>query len=268
MVRKDNPQEVSKLNGVYRGGIALIVLGGISSKDWESVFSMVRPDVILGANGTCFKIDNLDYHLVVENLHMAAGRARKGEERYQRIMEILTYQHRAKTRLVSFLSWDLLEDKSNAISIKRMGELGDDYEEQFDRFSFRRYGDGFLSGPMFLHPGALTSPRIKFRVGSVGTQLLHLAGILGAKEVHTIGFDLCFKDPKRHHFYDYPKYQPDKFRTNKMFTTYNGLPTQWDWLQGARWLRSIEWMFERDGLKWLDHSDGLLGKIGLQCTKY
>lgn len=259
MVRKDNPAAMEALQGNCKDGVALAVLGGLSSQNWEVLRDEIKPDVVLGANGTCFAIDNLDYHLVVENMHLAAGRARNGDARYQRIMEIL--QAKAKTRLVSFLSWDLLEDQSNVISIKRMGELGDDYEEQFARFSFRRYGDGFLSGPLFTHFGALTSQRIKFRVGTVGTQLLHLAGILGVREIHTIGFDLCFRDPNRHHWYDYPKYQPDRFRTNKMFMNYNGLETQQDWLQGARWLQSIKWLFERDGLKWVDHSDGLLEKL-------
>lgn len=264
MARKDSPKAVEALEGIYQSGVALLVLGGISNLSWRELRDEIKPDVILGANGTCFMIDDLDYHLVVENMHLAAGRASNGDKRYQRMMEIL--QAKAKTRLVSFLSWDLLDDQSNAISIKRMGELGDDYDDQMSRFSFRKYGDGFLSGPMFLHPGALTSPRIKFRVGTVGTQLLHLAGILGVREIHTIGMDFCFKDSDRHHGYDYPKYQPDRFRTNKMFTDYKGLPTQWDWLQGARWLQSIEWLFERDGLTWIDHSDGLFKAIGLRCA--
>jgi len=35
-------------------------------------------------------------------------------------------------------------------------------------------------------------------------------------------------------------------------------------LHGAIWLQSIEWMFERDRLKWVDHSDGLLQAIGIR----
>jgi len=264
MTRKDDPVGVMKFAGKYEDGVALIVLGGTSGRHWKSLQSEIRPNVILGANGTCFEIKDLDFHLVVENMHMAAGRAAKGEKRYQRIMGILNHEHNAKVKMISYLSWDLLEDKTNCISIKRMGELGDNYEEQFARFSFRKYGDGFLAGPLFSHPGALTSSRIKFRIGTVATQLLHLAGILGVKEVHTIGMDFAFKDQK-HHWYEYTNYQPDKFRTSKMFCDYHGLATQHDWMAGAAWLKeTIEPLMERDGLKWIDHSNGLLKAVGFR----
>jgi len=266
MVRKDDVEAVHRLQGTYQGGKALLVLGGLSANNWESVRDEIKPDIILGANGTCFKIDNLDFHLVCENLHMAAGKAAQGDERYKRIMEIISPSVKAKVRLISYLNWErtvIVDDRVKAIKIKRMGELGDDYDEQFKRFSFRRYGDGFLSGPLFVHPGALTSQRIKFRVGTVATQLIHLAGILGVKEAHTIGMDFCHYG----HAYDYPDYKPDRFRTNKMFTEYHGLPTMHDWVQGAAWLKSIEPLFERDGLKWIDHSHGLLETMGLRCAK-
>jgi len=266
MSRRDDLSEMEMLEGAHYGGRALVVLGGESARGWESLRDAIKPDVILGANGTCFEIDDLDYHVVVENLHMAAGRAARGEERYRKIMQIISPDHNASVRLYSFLNWKppaLVDDRiQNVVQIKRMGELGDDYESQMSRFSFRAYGDGFLAGPLFFYPGALSSPRIKFRVGTVGTQVIHLAGILGCSEVHTVGMDFCNLD----HWYDYPKYQPDRFRTGKMFTEYAGLQTQHDWLQGARWLQSIESLFERDGLRWIDHSHGLFEAMGLFCT--
>lgn len=265
-MRLDNPVGVSRFENAYFGGKALIVLGGDSGKNWQRLRDEIKPDVILGANGVCFEIDDLDFHLVVENLHMAAGQAQKGSPRYRRIMEIISAERHAKVRMISFLNWKgvpIVDSRIEAIKIKRMGELGDDYDEQFRRFSFRKYGDGFLAGPMFNYPGALSSPKIKFRVGTVAVQLLHLAGILGVSEVHTIGFDFC----ELGHWYEYPQYQPDRFRTDKMFTVYNGLKTQFDWIQGAKWLKSIEWIFERDGLHWIDHSHGLLEAEGLWCAK-
>ena len=53
----------------------MLVLGGPSGKDWRRLRNEIKPDVILGANGTCFEVPDLDFHLVVENMHMAAGRA-------------------------------------------------------------------------------------------------------------------------------------------------------------------------------------------------
>ena len=266
MQRFDDPRAMQLHHGRFHGnGRALIVLGGGSGKDWQKLRDEIRPDVILGANGTCFEIDGLDYHLVVENLHMAAARSSKGDARYRRIMEIVSPKNTAKVKLISGLNWKgapVIDDRVKAIRIKRIGELGDDYESQFERLSLREYGDGFLAGPVFDHPGALTSPKIKFRLGTVAAQILHLAGILGVKEVHSIGMDFCGYG----HFYQYPTYQPDRFRTDQMFTEYRGLRTQWDWMQGAQWLKSLEWMFARDGLEWRDHSHGLLEAEGLWCA--
>jgi len=269
MARHDDPDGVTMFKDAYYGGTALIVLGGISAKNWKTLKDKVKPDVVLGANGVCFEIQDLDFHLVVENLHMAAGKAEQGERRYQTMMKIISPENTAKVKMISFLNWNgvpIVDSRVKAIKIKRMGEFGDPYEEQLKRFSFRDYGDGFLAGPLFDHPGALTSNRIQFRVGTVATQLLHLAGILGAHQVHTVGMDFSFKGDK-HHSYDYPKYQPDRFRTGNMFTNYDDIPTMWDWVQGAEWLKSIEPLFERDGLQWIDHSDGLLKEMELRCTQ-
>ena len=255
-MRPDDPNGIECFEGLYYKGKALLVLGGISARGWKELREEIQPDVIMGANGTCFEIDDLDFHLVVENMHMAAGMAKQGNERFQRIMDMFTIKHNAKVRLISYLSWDLIDDRTNAIKIRRLGELGSNYEEQLKTFSFRKYGEGFLAGPLFNHPGALTRPGIKFRVGTVATQLIHMAGILGVAEVHTIGMDFCFKEDT-HHWYKYPPYQPDKFRTNEMFTIYNGIKTQRDWIQGAKWLKSLDF----GDLNWIDHSDGLLERL-------
>jgi len=269
MQRKDDPAGVNKFQDTYLGGKALLVLGGTSAKDWESIRDQTKPDVILGANGTCFEIPDLDFHLVVENMHMMAGQAALGVERAERMMEIISPKNTAKVKMISYLNWErtiIVDSRVKAIKIKRMGELGDDYEKQMKSFSFREYGEGFLAGPLFMYPGALSSQRIKFRVGTVATQLIHLAGILGVSEVHTIGMDFCFKNPKKHHNYDYPNYEPDRFRTPKMFTAYKGIATMHDWIQGAEWLKSIKPLFDRDGLNWIDHSGGLLKVKGLWCA--
>lgn len=261
-MRKDEPKKVEQFKDSFFGGKALLVLGGPSGKNWQSIKEDVKPDVVLGANGTCFEIDDLDFHLVVENLHMAAGMASRGVERYKRIMEIVSPNaHHAKVRMISFLNWEvvrIIDDRVDAIKIKRMGELGDDYEKQFSNFSFREYGDGFLAGPMFGRPGTLSNPRIKFRVGTVATQLLHLAGILGVSEIHTAGMDFCSYD----HWYNYPSYQPDRFRADGMFVEYKGLQTQWDWIFGAKWLmETVKPIMEFEGILWKNHSNGLLEKI-------
>jgi len=256
----DDPLGVMKFKDAYFGGRALIVLGGTSAKDWQSLRDRIQPTVILGANGTCFEIDDLDFHVIVENMRVAFGYAARGDEHYRRVASILNYPHHATTRMVSYLSWSLVEDRSNVIAIRRMGERGQGYD--LDHFNFREYGDGFLAGPMLDHPSAMRNQKTKYRVGTVAVQLLHLAGILGCFEVHTIGMDFS----EYVHWYKYPQYQPDHFRSQDMFTEYKGLLTQWDWMQGADWLKTMQPIFERDGLEWHDHSNGLLQAKGLWCA--
>lgn len=266
MQRLDDPLAMQCYHNRFHGnGKALLILGGSSGKDWQKLRDEIQPDVILGANGTCFEIQDLDYHLVVENLHLAASRAAEGDARYRRIMEIVSPCNTAKVKLISYLNWKgtpIIDSRVQAIRIKRIGELGDDYVRQLQVLSLRNYGEGFLAGPVFHYTGALTNSKIKFRVGTVAAQLLHLAGILGVREVHSIGMDFC----EYGHWYDYPTYQPDRFRSSQMFTEYRGLKTQWDWVQGAQWLKSLEWIFVRDGLEWHDHSHGLLEAEGLWCA--
>jgi hypothetical protein len=47
---------------------------------------------------------------------------------------------------------------------------------------------------------------------------------------------------------------------------YHGFPTMFFWLDTAAYLKQVEWIFERDGLNWIDHSDGLLSAFSLRCT--
>ena len=108
---------------------------------------------------------------------------------------------------------------------------------------------------------------VPVHVGTVGAQLLHLSGILGCDKVHTIGYDLMFRDDSNHHAYEYPTYKVDRFRTDKYRIKYKGVDTQWAWIETAQWLKQIEWVFDRDWLEWTDHSNGLLKVEGLQCAR-
>lgn len=263
MNRPDDYLAVKNLEGSHCGEKALLVLGGTSGRNWLTLKNEINPDIILGANGTCFEIPDLDFHLVVENLSMATGKAKKGDKHYARIAQIISPENTAKVKLISYLNWkyNVVDSRVKAIKIKRMGELRENYDEQFKEFSFRKYGNGFLAGPLFKKSGCLSSPGIRFRIGTVATQLLHLAGILGVREIHTIGMDFCFKETK-HHWYSYTNYQPDRFRTDKMFTEYLGLKTQWDWVLGAQWLVEIvKPIVTKENVIWVDHSEGLLEKL-------
>lgn len=264
MNRPDDYKAMQALEGKYMDGVALVVLGGPSGKNWQQLKEEVKPDVILTANGAA-QI-GADYWLLAENMHYQHLEAtRMKSERAKGFMDMINAPNDAKTRLISHRTWDLIKDRRNCIRIRRVG-----WEKLSDP-SLREYGDGFLYGPLFKRPDCV-QPKINFHVGTVGTHLLHLAGILGCREVHTIGFDLCFREGD-HHWYKHPKYEPDRFRTAQMFTTFvpdNGGPpldTAHDMIDAAVFLNSIEWLFIRDELEWTDHSDGLLKGMGLWCAE-
>lgn len=243
----------------YYGGKALVILGGYSAKEWQALRDEIKPDVILIANGVNSIVHGADYWVCAENLTRSHRMAYQGDADSQKIVEMFHREAGAKTRLVSHRSIDRLKDRQNAISIRRQGY---ELNEIGAWFSFREYGLGLLAGWELQHKeaGAVV------HVGTVGAQLLHLAGILGCDEVHTIGYDLMFRSDEHHHAYDYPNYKVDKFRTDKYRVNYKGVDTQWTWIETAQWLRAIEWVFERDGLKWFDHSVGLLKLEGLKSA--
>lgn len=258
--RPDNPTEVMKHAGRYDGGKALIVLGGPSAADWEKLSAEIKPDVILGANGVNAIIENLDYWICSENMKYTNNLAAQGDKRAIEFMDMFNRESGVKTKLVSHRSWNLLKDKSNCISIRRVG-----YEKEKipPDFSYRVYGEGFMSGWIFENFKIM---RMRQRVGNAGCQLLHMAAILGCAEIHTIGFDLLFREKTNHHFYKYPIYKVDHFRNPANFINYRGVDTQVIWMECARFLATMEPYIERAGVRWMDHSDGLLKMMGLRCA--
>lgn len=257
--RHDDPAGVMAHADKYAGGKALIVLGGYSAKDWQQLYADLKPDVLIGANGVNSQVYGLDYWMIAENMTRSNRMANEGNPDAIALMEMFHRDAGAKTKLVSWRSWDILRDTRNCIKIRRQG-----YElEEVERWhNFRDYGLGYLAGWELKHKEAGAT----VHVGTVGLQLLHHAGILGCSEVHTIGYDLMFRDEHKHHFYKYPEYKADRFRTDKFRVEYKGVDTQWTWIETAQYLKAIEYLFVRDGLKWVDHSDGLLKIEGLDCA--
>jgi hypothetical protein len=267
-IRPDDPIAIQAHHNRFHSGRALVILGGPSAGagNWERLRDELKPDVLLTCNGAT-SIPGVEYWLLAENMSRAAGYAEHGIERDKKFMRMITDPNTARFKLVSHHSWHLLDrfgvDKSNCVCIRRVG-----WEMLKDDFTLREYGEGFFYGPLFSRRGAV-GRRVQFHVGTVALHLIHLAGILGCNEVHTIGYDLCFPNGRsgKHHWYEYPHYEPDKFRTEQMFTRWNGLETQWDWIEAAQFISQIEYQFERDKLQWVDHSGGLLSAMSVWCAK-
>jgi hypothetical protein len=267
--RPDDPIAVSAHRGRFYGGRALVILGGPSagSGAWEELRDKLKPDVLLTCNGAT-NIPGVDYWLLGENMSRAAGYAEHGIERDRKFMRMFTDPNTAKTKMISHRSWHLLDrfgiDKSNCICIRRRGY---ELEEIPADFSLREYGEGFFYGGLFKRRAAV-GRRVQYHVGTVALHLIHLAGILGCAEVHTIGYDMCFPNGRngKHHHYDHPGYEPDKFRTEQMFTSYEGLDTMWDWIEAGCFISQIEYLFGHARLRWQDHSHGLLAKMKVWCS--
>lgn len=257
--RYDNPAAAMEHADRFGGGRALVILGGYSAQNWRDVREEVKPDVVIIANGVNALVQNADYWICAENMTRAHRMAQMGSAPDKAFVEMFHREAGAKYKLVSHRSIDRVRDKSNCIVIRRQGYETDEIARWFH---FRDYGLGLLAGWLLKHKDA----GAEVHVGTVGAQCLHWAGILGCNEVHTIGYDLMFRDEARHHAYEYPIYQADKFRSDSFRTEYEGVPTQYTWLESAAWLKSIEPIFERDSLVWRDHSNGLLSAMGLKCA--
>lgn len=257
--RLDDPAAVMQHAGRFAGGKALVVLGGYSAANWAELYASLNPDVLIIANGANALVENADYWLMTENLTRSNRMAKEGGAAAMQYMEMFHREAGAKCKMVSWHSWSILKDTRNCVKIRRQGlEL-----DEMGGFSFRDYGQGFLAGWLLKDREAGAG----VHVGTVGAQALHLAGILGCSEVHTIGYDLMFRNHLKHHAYPYPSYGVDKFRNASMFINYEGIPTQRVWVESAQFLKAIEPLLKRDGLRWTDHSDGLLKIVGLDCAK-
>lgn len=254
-----DPVAMQKIEGKEKGKRALLILGGNSAERWKEIQKKVNPDILITVNGVNSRISNADYWICAENMTRSQKLAKTGDKRSQQFYQIIN-RPSAKIRFISHRSWHLVEDKSNAISIRRKSYALDEIPENF---SIRKYGDGIWGGHFFNHPeaGAVVM------VGTVALHSLHLAGILGCSEVHTIGFDMMFSDPLHHHWYNYPTYQADRFRTEKMFVEWNGIPTQLFWIETVEYIKAVEHRFLDEGMLWKDHSHGLPEAMGLECTK-
>lgn len=137
-----------------------------------------------------------------------------------------------------------------------------EYTDLLD-FDFRDYHDGLMNGARMQRPWLIKD----LRVGTVTLQAMHLAAILGARKIHTIGYDLCYREFSRDHWYNYPPYKVDgRFWKSDPTAEFAGWKTNWLWVDTAHYLTLVKPLLRRQGIEWFDHSNGLLATIGLHAT--
>ena len=243
---------INQFKNSVQGGKALIILGGISSQKWMEVREDINPDILLGANGVNSMIPHLDVWMCIENMRRSSRLARKGDPNAVQFMNMFQRTGPA-IRIVHRKSFALLHDKEKAIPATKAPSF--DADKIPENFSFRDYGQGYIKGALMKNKETIGD--LKLAVGTVGLQLIHHAGILGCSEIHTIGFDLCFKE-KDHHSYPYPAYAPNTYFKPENFIEYHGLKTMTFWLEGAQYLLDMKPQMLKDGIVWIDHSNGLL----------
>jgi len=248
ITREEMDEMMAPYVGKHSGQKCLLVGGGTSGAGWKELAAEVKPDIVIGMNATKIAIPNLDYWLCHENMERHWRLAKKGEA--ESIEHMRAWQTPGpKVGFLNKNSYQWLEDKRNMYPIYGC--------QAHELTSFRRY-NGLLCGPWIKQPNVA---QVEIPIGTVASRALHLAGILGFTEVHSIGFDLCFKDDKHHHWYEFPLYHVEAVRTEKMFVEYLGLKTQWIWIETAQWLLSLIPKMEEDGMHWTDHSEGLMDRL-------
>ena len=255
IARQDHPEAVMKHAGLYAGKTALIVLGGESGARWESIREAVKPDVIIGVNGVNAMIPDLDYWLCIENMRGAFSKAQQGSQEHLEIVKM--YQRTGpRWRFANWKSGDLLKDQHKLVYVQRSYGLSiEDFAGS--SFSWRLYGTGLLTGPLFSAVKTVNAP---LRLGTVSLQALHLASILGAAKIYTIGWDMVLSE--KQHWYVYPDtYRPGEYFNEGMFVEYDGLPTTAWWLDTARYLVQLRPLLEAEKIEWIDLSKGLMDRI-------
>ncbi len=273
-----------ELIGKHDGQSALIVGGGPSGRAWELIARKVKPDIVIGVNGTIAVIgDRLDYWLCIEahadRMPWFTAPTRGIRCVMKRLFDKVPRPENAVmvNRDVSCFSFKhpfRIAEIPYSDGLKYYWANEDWARESFDIRKPIMDKDGGISlfqGSCFTHRGQIGQKTRVRDVGTTMTNAIHFAGILGCSDVYTVGLDLYFPDGEPNHWY--PERDYDEFADitdilgyatwdKSMYVRQYGLRTTWWWIEAANLLTEIKpWMAEQ-GLYWHDCSDGLLQRIG------
>lgn len=212
--------DIRELIGAEQGKTALVVCGGASGANWQSI----PADFVIAVNGAVTQIPDATFFMCTES--DVTGDYIHTETPAHRVL----HQRWAKR----------MARKDNVYAAQRSDQETD----------CRDVSVGIWRGPNCSAGG----------VGTSALGALHLAGILGCARVHSIGVDLCFKDSDNHHWYDERRYFSDLLAgCNQSLVECAGLKTMPFWVESAKYLLWWRKEYaEPGGLDWQDHSFGLL----------
>jgi len=176
-------QTPQTLAGLYRDKTFLIIGSGTSTNKLIPFKDKIadRFDVVIGINLTTMEFERqMDYHLIVEkNPKLMYGPMENGEHKYRR-------------DLPRILNWKAIQYFPQDIQIYKTTRYN--FNGRADIRKYAHSGcEGLLIGP--LDKTGLSS-------GTASMQALHLACIMGAKNIYLVGADLMFKTQYDHFYPD------------------------------------------------------------------
>jgi len=170
----------------------LIIADGPSTKKILDKKTILKQyfDVIISVNhGFAYFDDIIDYHLVTEKVSPT-----------NKVVKMLSEKSYSKS-VPRILNWKGIEKYDQSYNIYKTTR-----HPFTTNSNIRKYKDGAVEG-------FLTGPANSrnMAVGSVSLNAMHLACILGATTIYTIGTDLVFKD-EFDHFYDDHMYRGKEYK--------------------------------------------------------
>lgn len=182
----------------YPDSKVLIIGGGHSTKSILEYKKEIRKkfDIIIACNYSFqFFDDIIDFHIVTEKTSKTSSNT---------VYQALSSENFSEKviRIVNWKGLELYPKKYNLIKTNR-SNFG-------FKCNIKKYksndGEGLLIGPV---------GKQNFSLGSVLLSSMHFSTILGAKEIYTIGADMCFKN-NFDHFYDDRAYRDSIAKKNNM----------------------------------------------------
>jgi len=242
-----NYQTPQHLSNPHKGKRFLIIGSGTSTKKLIPLKNQIRNmfDIVIGINLTTKEFeDQMDYHLIVE---------KNPQKMYEPMCNGV---HKYRKDLIRILNWKAIQYFPKDIPIYKTNRHRFDGKADIRRYEHNGH-EGLLIGP----------PDSKgLSAGTSSMCALHLACIMGAKEVYLIGADLMFKDEYDHFYPDHSYRKSTTQKANRspiIKVTHNGNQhkTTEFFKNSAKFFDTvITNMCVPNGTDVYDFSDGLISK--------
>ncbi len=251
-----NYQTPQDLANIHDGKRFLIIGSGTSTKQLVPFKDQIKDkfDVVIGINLTTLEFEKqMDYHLIVE----------KNPKKMYEPMNNGTHNYRRD--LPRILNWKAIGYFPEDIKIYKTTR------NRFDgKADIRKYVHGGREGLLIGPPDSKG-----LSAGTSTMQALHLAAIMGAKEIYVVGLDLLFRD-QFDHFY------PDNIYRKSTTKKANRSPIvkvkhKGKEYESTEFFRESAKFFDfvittyckKEGISVYDFSDGLVTKaIAVDMNKY